>query len=48
MVSNPADFVRPRPMTPADGNRRADVISKYRRGEDPKSNIMLIDSALGG
>jgi pilus assembly protein CpaD len=48
MVDNPADFVRPRAMTPADGSRRADVISKYRRGEDPKSNIMLIDSSLGG
>jgi pilus assembly protein CpaD len=47
MVANPADFVRPQPMTPADGNRRADIISKYRRGEDPKSNIMLIDSDLG-
>jgi pilus assembly protein CpaD len=48
MVSNPADFVRPRAMTPADGSRRADVISKYRRGEDPKTNIMLIESAIGG
>ena len=47
MVANPADFVRPQPMTPADGNRRADVISKYRRGEDPKSNIILIDSDVG-
>jgi pilus assembly protein CpaD len=48
MVDNPADFVRPRALTPADGSRRADVISKYRRGEDPKSNIMLIESSLGG
>lgn len=48
MVSNPADFVRPRTMTPADGARRADVISKYRRGEDPRSNIMLIESTTGG
>jgi pilus assembly protein CpaD len=47
MVEDPADFVRPRAMTPADGNRRADVISKYRRGDDPKSNIILIDSGLG-
>ena len=47
MVANPADFVRPQPMAPADGNRRADVISKYRRGEDPKSNIILIDSDVG-
>jgi pilus assembly protein CpaD len=48
MVDNPADFVRPRALEPADGSRRADVISKYRRGEDPQSNIMLIDSGLGG
>jgi pilus assembly protein CpaD len=48
MVANPADFVRPRTMTPADGARRADVISKYRRGEDPQSNIMLIESSIGG
>ncbi len=48
MVDNPADFVRPRAMTPADGGRRADVISKYRKGDDPKSNIMLIDSGVGG
>jgi pilus assembly protein CpaD len=47
MVANPADLLMPRQMTSADGNRRADVISKYRRGEDPKSNIMLIDSDLG-
>lgn len=48
MVDNPADFVRPHALTPADGNRRADVISKYRRGEDPKSNIVLIESGTGG
>lgn len=48
MVDNPADFVRPHAMSPADGARRADVVSRYRRGEDPKSNIMLIDSSIGG
>ncbi len=48
MVANPADFLRPRPLAPADGSRRADVISKYRRGEDPQTNIMLINSGLGG
>jgi pilus assembly protein CpaD len=48
MVDNPADFVRPQPMTPADGSRRADVISKYRTGADPKSNILLIQSGIGG
>jgi pilus assembly protein CpaD len=48
MVANPADFIRPRPMGPADGYRRADIISKYRRGEDPQTNIMLIDSGIEG
>jgi len=48
MVANPADFVRPQPMGPADGNRRADIISKYRRGDDPQTNILLIESGLGG
>ena len=48
MVANPADFVRPHAMTPADGSRRADVIQKYRAGADPKSNIVLIDSGIGG
>jgi pilus assembly protein CpaD len=48
MVSNPADFVRPQPMGPADGYRRADIISKYRRGEDPQNNILLIESGIGG
>lgn len=47
MVANPADFVRPRAMGPADGYRRADIISKYRRGEDPQTNIMLIPSGIG-
>lgn len=47
MVANPADLLRPQTMSPSDGNRRADVISKYRRGEDPQSNIILIDSDLG-
>lgn len=47
MVANPADLVRPRQMAPADGNRRADVISKYRRGEDTQSNVVLIGSAIG-
>lgn len=47
MVANPADFLRPRPLDPADGYRRADIIGKYRRGEDPQSNILLIESDLG-
>jgi pilus assembly protein CpaD len=48
MVANPADFLRPRPMSPADGRRRADTINKYRQGEDPQTNILLIPSGLEG
>ena len=48
MVANPADFLRPRPMSPADGRRRADTMQKYRQGQDPQTNIMLIPSGLGG
>jgi pilus assembly protein CpaD len=29
MVANPADLLRPRPMTPADGGRRANVMQIY-------------------
>lgn len=47
MVANPADFVRPQPLGPADGNRRAAIITKYRQGSDPQSNIILIPSGLG-
>jgi pilus assembly protein CpaD len=46
MVANPADFVRPQPMSPADGRRRAEVINRWRRGDDPKSNIILIESGI--
>ena len=33
MVANPRDLLQPRGETPADGDRRADVMAKYRRGE---------------
>lgn len=46
MVANPADFVRPRELAPANGARRAKVITDYSQGEDPQSNIQLLDSAL--
>jgi pilus assembly protein CpaD len=48
MVANPADFLQPEPMSPADGRRRADVITKWRQGNDPQSNIILIESGIGG
>jgi pilus assembly protein CpaD len=32
MVANPRDLIQPRAAAPADGDRRADVIDKYRKG----------------
>jgi pilus assembly protein CpaD len=32
-VANPADWARPRPIDPADAQRRAVVLEKYRKGE---------------
>ena len=32
MVANPADLLRPQPMAPANGARRANVITKYGAG----------------
>lgn len=32
-VANPQDLLRPRTMTPADAQRRATVLDKYRKGE---------------
>ncbi|WP_224406665.1 CpaD family pilus assembly protein [Afifella sp. IM 167] len=48
MVANPADLVRPRPMSPASGARRAKVLDDYAKGADPKSQTELIDSTVGG
>lgn len=47
MVANPADLILPQPMTPANGARRAKVITDYSQGLDPKSATTLIDSGLG-
>lgn len=47
MVANPADLVRPRTMTPADGSRRADVISKFRLGQETKSDMTLPETDIG-
>lgn len=33
MVQNPADLLRARPSSGRDGNRAADVLGKYGRGE---------------
>ena len=32
-AANPGDLARPRAETPADGDRRADVLGKYRKGQ---------------
>jgi pilus assembly protein CpaD len=48
MIANPADLIRPQPMQPANGARRAKVVSDYAAGQETKSNIMLIESELGG
>lgn len=48
MVENPADLVRPRPMTPANGARRAKVISDYSQAAETRSETTLIDTGLGG
>ncbi len=46
MVANPADLLRPRPFGPPNGARRAQVLSAYSRGDETRSNIMLIESGL--
>jgi pilus assembly protein CpaD len=48
MVANPADLIRPQPMAPASGARRAGVITAYGQGEDTRSNVILIESGIGG
>ena len=48
MVADPADLVRPRPMEPANGARRAKVITDYSLGNETKSNMQLIQSDLEG
>jgi pilus assembly protein CpaD len=37
MVENPSDLITPRASTPADQNRKAVVIEKYRKGETTAS-----------
>jgi pilus assembly protein CpaD len=48
MVANPADLIRPQPMSPASGGRRANVIKIYvdqgNTGWDPEPKRALIDS----
>jgi len=39
MIENPADLVRPRDMTAADGAQRARIIDQYRAGQDSSSSF---------
>lgn len=48
MVANPADLVQPQPMSPASGARRAQVITDYSQGIDTQSDVILIQSGVGG
>jgi pilus assembly protein CpaD len=45
MIENPADLVRPRDMTPADGAQRARVIDQYRAGQDSSSDLPVRETA---
>ena len=44
-VANPQDLLRPRAMTPADAQRRATVLGKYRQGQTTSS--ARDDQAIG-
>lgn len=46
MVANPADLIRPRELAPANGARRAKVITDYSQGADTQSEVQLLDSDL--
>ena len=37
-IANPRDILRPRDMTPPDGNRRATVFDSYRAGEQTSAD----------
>jgi len=45
MVSDPADLVTPRTMTPSDAQRRGEVFAKYRKGEITATTRDQHDSA---
>jgi pilus assembly protein CpaD len=52
MVADPADLLRPRPMTPADGARRAETIRTYEAtgntGWQPQPRQDLTGSVISG
>jgi len=47
MVENPADIVRPRPLDPANGQRRAKVIADYATGRETRSQMQLNEIDAG-
>jgi pilus assembly protein CpaD len=48
MVANPADLVAPQPTTPANGARRAKVITDYSQGNETRSSGSLSTSGAAG
>ena len=53
MAADPTDLVTPAGMDPPDGTRRATVIAKFQKGEQPKANDgaktqTVADSVAGG
>jgi pilus assembly protein CpaD len=47
MIENPADLVRPRDMTAADGAQRARVIDQYRQGQNSSSDLPTRETSSG-
>jgi len=45
MISEPADLVTPREMTPADANQRGQMLERYRAGRDTNTQRSGADSA---
>jgi len=45
MISEPADLVGPRDMTPADANQRAHMLERYRAGRDTNTSRTGADDA---
>lgn len=48
MVADPGDFVAPRALDPANGARRAKVVTDYSQGRDTKSDTTLIGNNVSG
>ncbi|HEX2255805.1 MAG TPA: CpaD family pilus assembly protein, partial [Afifellaceae bacterium] len=48
MVADPGDFVAPRTLDPANGARRAKVITDYQKGEETRSSTELLGGNISG